>query len=273
MARKDVEKTKNQWDFLSSNGVLFSRPYQEMTTEEASLCFPNLHFYGSNLKDKNVLCLASGGGQQSIAFALLGANVTVVDFSKEQLKKETTAAELHNVKLRLLNSDMRDLSDLKDDEFDIVYQSYSINYIPSIDELFEEVSRVIKKDGIYDLMFHNPFVHGSWKDGCFGNEWKKSELWKEKGYPIWQPYIDGHPIKTDDPHWNFIDTEQRPIKIESPQEYKHTLSTIVNGLIKRNFNVLSISEEVGQENNAQIGTWDHYVRVAPPWLYIVLKKV
>ncbi len=37
------------------------------------------------VEGKRVLCLASGGGQQSAAFALLGAEVTVFDISETQL--------------------------------------------------------------------------------------------------------------------------------------------------------------------------------------------
>ena len=40
----------------------------------------------------DVLCLAAGGGQQSVAFALLGANVTVFDLSETQLEHDRLAA-------------------------------------------------------------------------------------------------------------------------------------------------------------------------------------
>lgn len=38
-----------------------------------------------DVSGKNLLCLASGGGQQGPIFSALGANVTVFDNSKEQL--------------------------------------------------------------------------------------------------------------------------------------------------------------------------------------------
>src|SRR3990172_3901526 len=40
----------------------------------------------ADVKGKDVLCLASGGGQQSAVFGLLGANVTVLDISSGQLE-------------------------------------------------------------------------------------------------------------------------------------------------------------------------------------------
>ncbi len=218
------------------------------------------------------MCLASGGGQQSIGFALLGADVTVVDFSEEQLKKDSQVAGDYNKNIRIIKTDMQDLSMLKDNEFDIVYQPYSINYIPSTEKVFDEIARVTKNGGIYHLMFHNPFVHGSWKDGCWGSKWDKANLWEGKGYPIWQPYKDGYPIKTEDPNWNFSDESGNEKKITSPQEFKHTLSTVLNGLIKRGFSIIEFKEEICDKFNSEPGTWDHYRSVAPPWFYLLAKK-
>jgi len=47
----------------------------------------------SEIEGKRVLCLASGGGQQSAVFGLLGAKVTVVDLSEGQLRGDRRAAE------------------------------------------------------------------------------------------------------------------------------------------------------------------------------------
>lgn len=267
-----TNRNEELWDNLAKNGVLCSRPKYDLTVEKAKAYIGKSDFWGENLTGKNVLCLACGGGQQSIAFALLDANVTVIDFSSEQLKKDQLIANEYGKSVRIIKSDMRDLSMLTSHSFDIVYQPYSINYIPSIEEVFDEVNRVLKPSGVYDLMFHNPFVHGTWKDGCWGNEWQKEELWEGKGYPIWQPYKDGYPIKTSDPNWNFTNKENEAVKLESPQEYRHTLSTVLNGLINRGFEILNFKEETGSGENEKPGSWEHYKSCAPPWLYVISRK-
>ncbi|MEO0895285.1 MAG: methyltransferase domain-containing protein [Bacteroidota bacterium] len=269
MADKNNEEI---WNRLVQHDVLCSRPRMDLTIETAKSYLTRLAWYGSDIDGKKVLCLACGGGQQSIAFALLGAEVTVVDFSEEQLKKDQEVAAAFKKEIRIVKSDMRDLSIFPAEEFDLVYQPYSINYIPSTTEVFDEVSRILKPNGIYDLMFHNPYVHGTWKDGCWGNEWAQAELWQGKGYPLWQPYKDGEPIQTHDPHWNFHNQTGEAVKIESPQEYRHTLSSIMNGLLSRNFEIITFAEEAGQDFQAEAGTWDHYQSIAPPWLFLVSKK-
>ncbi|MEO0471582.1 MAG: class I SAM-dependent methyltransferase [Bacteroidota bacterium] len=260
------------WDDLSRHGVLCSQPKLHLSVDDARQYINRNGFYPDDLTGKDVLCLASGGGQQSIGFALLGANVTVVDFSAKQLEKDREVAEAYQKDVRIVKADMQDLSFADNQAFDIVYQPYSINYVPSVEKVFDEVARVLRPGGTYDLMFHNPFVHGSWTDGCWGSEWQKEDLWRGKGYPIWQPYRDGEPIRTDDPHWNFANQTEGEIQLDSPQEYRHTLSTMVNGLIKRGFEICELKEETGNQFDAEPGSWDHYQSVTPPWLYLFGRK-
>lgn len=262
---------EDKWDNLVLSDVPCGRPRLDLTPQKAKAWLNEDNILG-DLNNKKVLCLASGGGQQSIGFALLGANVTVTDFSSEQLKKDKEVSEKFSKDIRIIKTDMRDLSMFNDSEFDIVYQPYSINYVSEIEKVFDEVSRVIKAGGTYHLMFHNPFVHGSWKDGCWGSQWNTKDLWQGKGYPIWQPYKEGYQVKTNDPTWNFSNNNGKDVKLESPQEFKHTLSTILNGLTKRGFNLKKFNEHVGDDFESKPGTWEHYISVAPPWFFLWLEK-
>ncbi|MFK7923534.1 MAG: class I SAM-dependent methyltransferase [Bacteroidia bacterium] len=267
-----IKRNEAIWDTLAQNDVLCSRPKYDLTPEKARAYIGKSEYYGGDLAGKKVLCLACGGGQQSIAFALLGANVTVVDFSAEQLSKDQLVAEQFSINMRLVKTDMQELSMFQADEFDFVYQPYSLNYIPQVDKAFDEVARVLKAGGIYDLMIHNPFVHGTWKDGCWGSQWEQSELWEGKGYPIWQPYQDAYPIKTADPNWNFSNQHDEIVKLASPQEYRHTLSTVLNGLIQRGLEIRSFKEETASGEGEVPGSWEHYKSCAPPWLYLISQK-
>ena len=53
-----------------------------------------------------------------------------------------------------------------------------------------------------------------------------------------------------------------------PREYRHTLSTLVSGLIERGFVIrhLSDSTDFSPDPNATPGTWEHFTAIAPPWL-------
>ena len=59
-----------------------------------------------NIKGKNILALACGGGQQAPVFAAHGANVTVTDFSDNQLASETYVAEREKYDINIVKADM-----------------------------------------------------------------------------------------------------------------------------------------------------------------------
>jgi SAM-dependent methyltransferase len=203
-----------------------------------------------------VLCLAAGGGQQSVAFALLGANVTVLDISEAQLQRDTEAAVHYNVNLNVFQGDMRDLSHFNEDSFDIVWHPYSLNFVPDAHIVFREVARVLRVRGIYHFMCVNPFFIG-----LGGKDWSGS------GYALNRPYVDGAEITYEDEIWIYRgENPDEPIR--KCKEYRHTLSTLVNGLIEQGFLVLSLREQnLGTPNvEAEPGTSEHFTSIAPPWL-------
>jgi 2-polyprenyl-3-methyl-5-hydroxy-6-metoxy-1,4-benzoquinol methylase len=69
-----------------------------------------MEWYPQPLAGKDVLCLASAGGQQGPVLAAAGANVTVYDNSPAQLSRDRMVAERENLPIHTLEGDMRDLS-------------------------------------------------------------------------------------------------------------------------------------------------------------------
>jgi hypothetical protein len=75
-----------RWQALVEAGALFTRPWLDLDADSARQRIDPTNLIGE-VRDKEVLCLAGGGGQHSAAFALLGARVTVVDLSAGQLER------------------------------------------------------------------------------------------------------------------------------------------------------------------------------------------
>ena len=63
-----------------------------------------------NVAGRDVLCLASGGGQQGPLLAAAGARVTVFDLSDEQLGQDKFVAERDGLELTTVQGSMTDLS-------------------------------------------------------------------------------------------------------------------------------------------------------------------
>jgi ubiquinone/menaquinone biosynthesis C-methylase UbiE len=133
-----LHENRERWNALVQAGVVWSLPRLDLD-EASARAFVDPHGYLGDLHGKDVLCLASGGGQQSAAFALLGANVTVLDLSDQQLENDRRAAQHYNLPMRLEQGDMRDLSRFSDRSFDVVYHVFSINFVPSVEPVYNEV--------------------------------------------------------------------------------------------------------------------------------------
>jgi 2-polyprenyl-3-methyl-5-hydroxy-6-metoxy-1,4-benzoquinol methylase len=122
---------RERWNALVRANALFTRPALHLDATSARQKIDSEGLLGE-LTGKRVLCLAGGGGQQSAAFALLGARVTVYDLSDAQLERDREAAAHYGFSVETIQGDMRDLSHFADGAFDVVWHPYSINFVPDI---------------------------------------------------------------------------------------------------------------------------------------------
>src|SRR5881275_1041718 len=65
---------------------------------------------GGDIRGKNVLCLAAGGGKHGPLYAAAGAIVTVVDLSPAQLELDREVAAERRLELKTVEASMDDLA-------------------------------------------------------------------------------------------------------------------------------------------------------------------
>ncbi len=245
---------ERRWEAMVQANALFTRPRLNLTPESAR-AFVNAEGLLGELTGKSVLCLAAGGGQQSAAFAILGADVTVVDLAAGQLAKDQQAAAHYGTAVRTIKGDMRDLTGLPRRHYDVVWHPYSINFVPACAEVFGQVARVLKPGGIYYFMCANPHALGMTEAD-----------WTGDGYLLREPYQNGTPVLQPYQEFVFADREAGS-SVPPSLEYRHTLSSLVNGLANHGFQICSLTEvvnEAGDESH-EPGTWDHFTTIVPPW--------
>jgi SAM-dependent methyltransferase len=245
-----------RWKALVEADALFTRPLLDLDAESARRKVDREGRLG-DVSGKDVLCLACGGGQQSVAFALLGANVTVSDLSAEQLARDDEAAAHYGLNIKVVQTDMRDLSSFEAASFDIVHHAYSINFVPQVRRVFQQVARVLRNGGVYHFYVANPFTMGV-----------GYQSWNGTGYQLTQPYVCDAEISYEDQNWVY-DREGRD-RIMNPREFRHALGDVMNGLIETGFLISHVSDfaDMHPDLNAEPGSWDHFVAFAPPWLSI-----
>jgi SAM-dependent methyltransferase len=111
------------------------------------------------LRNRDVLGLASGGGQQCPIFAAAGARVTSFDASDEQLAQDRHVALREGLELRTQQGDMRDLSVFADESFDLVFNPCSTCFVENVEPVWQEVARVLRPGGTLLTGFTNPWVY------------------------------------------------------------------------------------------------------------------
>jgi SAM-dependent methyltransferase len=115
-------------------------------------------WFPADLVGAEVLCLASGGGQQGPVLAAAGADVTVLDNSPRQLDRDREVATREKLAIRTVLGDMRDLSAFPDASFDVVFNPVSNVFCPELAPVWRESFRVLRPGGILMAGFLNPDI-------------------------------------------------------------------------------------------------------------------
>ena len=154
---REVGGGKNRWSQpVNSETIAKARQGEFSILLTENIAVPRRWF--PPLQDADVLCLASGGGQQGPVLAAAGANVTVFDNSPAQLKQDQLVAGREALSLRTVEGDAADLSIFTAESFDLVFNPVSTVFMPDVRTVWKECSRVLRQDGILMSGFMNP-VH------------------------------------------------------------------------------------------------------------------
>jgi ubiquinone/menaquinone biosynthesis C-methylase UbiE len=237
---------RSRWNALVDANVEYAQPKLDLTSDSARVFLDRYGVMG-DVGGKDVLCLASGGGQQSVAFALLGANVTVFDLSDKQLERDRQAAGHYGLTIQIVHGDMRHLDAFASASFDLVYQAFSINFVPEVSPVLAEVARVSRPGALVQLI-------------------EPKQDWNGSGYLLRHEYIDGREATEMYPTWTVEEANGSKRELASPREFVHTLSTMVNSLVRHGFVIFRAGEDTGDGREAPPGSWFHYLRVAAPYL-------
>ena len=165
-------------------------------------------WFPAELAGADVLCLASGGGQQGPTLAAAGARVTVFDNSPRQLEQDESVARRDGLALRTVLGDMRDLSAFPDSSFDLVFNPVSNLFVPELAPVWRECFRVLRPGGTLLSGFLNPDVF------LFD-----SEALDQRGELVVRhrlPYSDLTHVPAEE--------RERLYGADAPLEYSHTMT-------------------------------------------------
>ena len=117
---------------------------------------------------KKILLPSSGDNHAAFALALMGAHVTSLDISERQLENARTISDDWGLDIEYICDNTMYLSKIKDASYDLVYTSNgTLTWIGDLNEMYRNVSRVLKDGGcsaLFDIHpFNRPFTGEAWK--------------------------------------------------------------------------------------------------------------
>jgi SAM-dependent methyltransferase len=184
-------------------------------------------WFSDDLKGIEVLCLASGGGQQGPILAAAGAKVTVFDNSPRQLAQDRRVAEREGLSIHTVEGDMRDLSALENDHFDLIFHPVSNVFVPDVRPIWLEAYRVLRTGGSLLAGFTNPFLY------LFDDDLAQRNGVLQVRYAL--PYSD----------LESLDKMQREALIDAGEtlEFSHTLEAQIGGQLEAGFILTDFYED------------------------------
>lgn len=178
------------------------------------------------LEGRDILCLASGGGQQGPILAAAGGQVTVFDASLRQLAQDEAVAARDGLALTTRQGFMHDLSAFEDAGFDLIFHPVSNCFAPEILPVWREAYRVLRPGGALLAGFMNPMVY------VF------DAAAEERGELIVKhalPYADITHLSADE--------LQRRIDRDHTVEFSHTLEAQIGGQLQAGFVLTHMFED------------------------------
>ncbi len=231
------EHNRMAWNKAVANKDQWSIPVSPQQVEAARqgewhiILTPLIHvpksWFPPDLHGVDVLCLASGGGQQGPILAAAGANVTVFDNSPAQLGQDRFVAERDGLTIHTLEGDMRDLSAFTNGSFDLIFHPVSNLFVPEVRPVWLEAYRVLRPGGSLLSGFLNPLTY------IFDIIKADDEGVLEVKYSI--PFSDLTSLSEED--------RQSLIDDGAPMEFGHSLDDQIGGQIDAGFVITGFYED------------------------------
>lgn len=246
------DTNQQAWNRLADSGSLFARVATDEECRAPLQVLDGRGWLPESVAGLNVLCLASGGGWQSILYAAAGANVTVVDLSESMLKLDSREAKRRRFQIQTVQTSMDDLSMFADESFDIVHQPVSTCYVPDLKPVYAGIARVIRSHGLYISQHKQPV------------SLQISHRSERQQFVIGIEYYHEGPLPQQQ------DTSYRE---SGATEYLHRLEQIVGDLCLTGFVIEDLREPKRANYQVDVSHFGYRGRFVPPYVRMKARRI
>lgn len=161
MTDQHHEANRRRWD---AGSALWARRADTRGIWRSCHLDPTLALHSAELKwlkdvgGKNVAVLGSGDNQVVFALSGMGARVTSIDISEQQLDVARSRAAALALNVEFVQADVVDLSCLGDATFDLVYTGGHVAvWVSDLRRYYREAARILQPDGLLIVSEYHPF--------------------------------------------------------------------------------------------------------------------
>lgn len=236
---------------MADGGSLFARVATDEQCANPLQVLDGRGWLPDSVDGLDVLCLASGGGWQSVLYAVAGARVTVVDISDSMLELDQREASRRGLNIRTVQASMDNLQMLGDAGFDVVHQPVSTCYIPDLVPMYAEVARVLRDNGIYISQHKQPV------------SLQISHRTERHQFVVGVEYYHRGPLPMQ---------ADQSYREPGTTEYLHRLEDLIGGLCRSNMILEDLREPVRADYKASVHHYGYRGRFIPPYLRMKARR-
>jgi ubiquinone/menaquinone biosynthesis C-methylase UbiE len=133
---------------------------------------PQIYSIIGDAKGKTIYDVGCGNGYMARKLARDGARVFASDASKNLI--DIAKDKSKEIDIKYFVHDATDFSSYKENYFDFVVMNMVIHYVKDLGKLFNGVSRILKKNGVFvfstNHFFRPAYPYSKWEDGEINDE-------------------------------------------------------------------------------------------------------
>ncbi|MDR4314789.1 methyltransferase type 11 [Niallia circulans] len=197
--------------------------------EKAKEIRKNPRAFLENVENKKIANLCGSNGRKAVPLALLGAEVTVFDLSKENERYAKELAYYANTSINYMVGDVYDINlQSYGETFDILYlEGGVLHYFYDLDKLLSLLFSLLKKGGTMILSDYHPLLK------CLNEDFSAKHA-----------YFDTE-IHTGDIAYKHFFPEEEQVGFPDVSLRFYTLSEILNAVITARFTIDRFEEHRG----------------------------
>lgn len=250
---------KTEWNSMAAAYELFNNSADSYSYTIEWPCIQELL---PDLRAKSILDFGCGTG--IFTFLLekyYPAKIVGIDLSEEMLKIAIAKGKNKKSSAQFMLGDAGKLSNYFDETFDLVFSSTTTHYLPNLNDLFVNISRVLKEDGTCILSIIHP-VYSALYPIEHGDTFPSDDEWSVR-------YLDKRNRAYIQPWIEYNDN----FKNQLSRSYHYTSGDYITAILQAGLKIQELREPLPPEvwRSSAFGRYDAYIET-PTYMIFRLSK-